>query len=49
MINSTNPQNCAGAVVELCTKRLPEAYGIDPIRDIQVLIPAKKGQAGRSI
>ncbi|MBS5842326.1 MAG: ATP-dependent RecD-like DNA helicase [Clostridiales bacterium] len=46
MINSTNPQNCAGAVVELCTKRLPEAYGIDPIRDIQVLIPAKKGTSG---
>ncbi len=46
IIGRTTPQSCAEAVVELCTKRLPEAYGIDPLRDIQVLIPAKKGTGG---
>ncbi|MFR1517553.1 MAG: AAA family ATPase [Clostridia bacterium] len=46
IIGRTSPQSCAEGVVELCTKRLPEAYGIDPLHDIQVLIPAKKGTSG---
>lgn len=33
-------------IVELCSRRLPETYGFDPMRDIQVLSPAKKGPAG---
>lgn len=33
-------------IVELCSRRLPETYGFNPMRDIQVLSPAKKGPAG---
>ena len=33
-------------VTELCTKRLPEAYGFDPIRDIQVISPTRRGPSG---
>ncbi len=33
-------------LVDLCTVRLPEKYGIDPINDIQVLVPMKKGIHG---
>lgn len=33
-------------VVELCKKRLPEAYGFNPLEDIQVLSPTRKGPAG---
>jgi exodeoxyribonuclease V alpha subunit len=33
-------------IVELCRRRLPERYGFDPMKDIQVLSPAKKGPAG---
>ena len=33
-------------VSELCKKRLPSSYGIDPITSIQVLSPMKKGNAG---
>lgn len=35
----------AGIVVELVSKRLP-AHGFDPLRDIQVLSPMKKGPVG---
>ncbi len=36
----------ANLIVELYTERLPAKYGIDPIKDIQVLSPMKKGDAG---
>ena len=46
IIGRNRPEECARAVTELVTKRLPEAYGIDPLKDIQVLIPSKKGPVG---
>lgn len=36
----------AAAVAQLCQTRLPQAYGHDPMRQIQVLSPMKKGPAG---
>lgn len=36
----------AQTVVELCSERLPKAYGWDPLADIQVICPSKKGEAG---
>ncbi len=33
-------------IVELCSKRLPEAYGLSPLNDIQVLCPGRKGALG---
>jgi exodeoxyribonuclease V alpha subunit len=33
-------------VIQLCTQRLPSYYGYDPLKDIQVLSPMKKGVAG---
>ncbi len=36
----------AQTVVQLCTKRLPDAYGYSPVNDIQVLCPSKKGESG---
>lgn len=32
--------------VDLCLNRLPQKYGIDPMRDIQVLTPIKRGICG---
>ena len=31
---------------ELCTSRLPKAYGFDPLSAIQVICPTRKGSAG---
>ena len=36
----------ADSVCALVTTRLPRFYSIDPVRDIQVLAPMKKGEAG---
>ena len=33
-------------IVELCTKRISSKYGFDPMKDIQVLTPMYKGDAG---
>lgn len=33
-------------IIELCQERLPKYYGIDPLEDIQVLSPMKKGDVG---
>ena len=33
-------------ILELCLERLPTFYGVDKVRDIQVLTPMKKGDVG---
>jgi exodeoxyribonuclease V alpha subunit len=33
-------------VVDLCARRLPDTYGMDPLKDIQVLSATRKGPAG---
>lgn len=37
---------CAMTVAQLCTQRLPKAYGYSPFTDIQVLCPSRKGDCG---
>lgn len=39
-------QNVSRSVVQLCLSRLPRYFHLDAIRDIQVLCPMKKGEAG---
>lgn len=36
----------AEIILELCSERLPKFYGVDKVRDIQVLTPMKKGEVG---
>lgn len=40
------PIDAVRTVKELCTKRLPDAYGFDCATQIQVLCPSKKGDTG---
>lgn len=35
-----------GTIIDLYKNRLPKAYGYDPVRDIEVLCPTKKGDCG---
>lgn len=42
----TDQSQILQTVIELCTQRLPAYYGYDPLKDIQVLSPMKKGIAG---
>lgn len=41
MLQNTDRISAAELVVELCAKRLPDAYGFAPMTDIQVLCPSK--------
>jgi exodeoxyribonuclease V alpha subunit len=45
-IKGKNPEDIVNIIVQLCTERLPRYYGVDPLRDIQVLTPMKKGEVG---
>lgn len=36
----------SATVADLCARRLPAKYGIDPVKDIQVLTPIKKSACG---
>ena len=39
-------QSVVKTVVDLCSSRLPKAYGYSPLTDIQVLCPSRKGDCG---
>ena len=41
MVNIENPHNASKYIAELCTKRLPESYGVSLHNEIQVLCPSK--------
>ena len=45
-IEEKRPEAVVALVVELCAQRLPSRFGLDPIRDIQVLTPMHKGEIG---
>lgn len=45
-LHRSNVYQAAETVVELYTKRLPRAYGYNPIQDIQIICPSKKGEVG---
>ena len=49
-VAADEPEAIADTVVDLVARRLPAKYGVDPVRDIQVLCPMNRGAAGaRSI
>ena len=41
-----NPAGLAKTVVELVSERIPRSFGFDPLRDVQVLVPMYRGEAG---
>lgn len=45
-IRENNPNNIVNIISSLCKDRLPNYYGLDPLKDIQVLTPMKKGDVG---
>ena len=45
-LERNTPSSAANTVAELCTVRLPKAYGYSSTEDIQVLCPSRKGDAG---
>ena len=45
-ISRNSAQGIVGTIVDLCASRIPQGFGFDPIRQIQVLTPTKKGPSG---
>lgn len=39
-------EDIVNTIVELCNKRLPASYGYDPMKQIQILTPMRKGTTG---
>ena len=45
-IKESEPENIVSTIKELCLKRLPTTYNVNPVSDIQVLSPMKRGLLG---
>lgn len=45
-IDRANPERALATVVEVVAERAPESFGVDPVRDVQVLAPMYKGPVG---
>lgn len=46
MLHESVPISACRKIVDLVTRRLPAAYSMDPVTDLQVLCPSKKGEVG---
>lgn len=46
MLSESVPLAACRKITDLVTRRLPQAYSLDPVADIQVLCPGKKGEVG---
>ncbi len=45
-VQADGPETALGRIVELAKTRIPRRFGLDPIRDIQVLCPMNRGGVG---
>ena len=45
-VSAEDPEIAVSRIVELVKTRIPRRFGLDPVRDIQVLCPMNRGAAG---
>ena len=45
-VECSDPENGAATLVEIVRDRIPRRFGLDPIRDVQVLCPMQRGALG---
>ena len=45
-VEAEEPEVAANAVVRICAERIPARFGLNPIRDVQVLCPMNRGAVG---
>ena len=46
VVDRAGPRAAAKTIVELVTTRIPRRFGLDPVRDVQVLTPMHRGRGG---
>ena len=47
-IERDDPERIVATLAELAGSRIPKKWGIDPVRDIQILSPTNRGPVGRA-
>ena len=45
-IERTDSENALDTILELVTNRIPDKFGLDPMKDVQVLSPMHRGSVG---
>ncbi len=48
IVDRRDPDRARETIVELVTSRIPHRFGLDPVRDVQVLTPMNRGPSGAS-
>jgi exodeoxyribonuclease V alpha subunit len=46
VVERRDPEHARDTLIELVTQRIPNRFGLDPVRDVQVLTPMNRGPAG---
>jgi exodeoxyribonuclease V alpha subunit len=46
LVERSDPKKALDTLLELVVNRIPNRFGIDPVRDVQVLSPMRRGDAG---
>jgi exodeoxyribonuclease V alpha subunit len=46
IVNRRDPAEAMKTVIEMVTKRIPNRFGFDPVKDVQVLTPMNRGGIG---
>lgn len=46
LLNEDSRYNAPKKIVSLVTSRIPSGYGFDPVKEVQVLCPSRKGDTG---
>lgn len=46
VVERRDPERARATILELVTSRIPNRFGLDPIRDVQVLTPMNRGPIG---
>src|SRR5439155_16050983 len=45
-VEADDPETAVARIIELVKTRIPRRFGLDPIRDVQVLCPMNRGGVG---
>jgi exodeoxyribonuclease V alpha subunit len=45
-VEAETPEDCAARIIHIVSERIPQRFGLHPVRDIQVLCPMNRGACG---
>ena len=45
-VEAETPEDCAAKIIHIVSERIPQRFGLHPVRDVQVLCPMNRGAAG---